>query len=341
MSKNHSKEVKLVRLQKYIADCGVTSRRKAEELMLDGHVKVNQKKITELGTKINPLEDSVMVKGQIIDAVADDHVYIVLNKPRGCVTTVADPEGRKTVMDCVTAVKKRVYPIGRLDYQSEGLLLLTNDGDLGNKIMHPRYEVSKTYEVKVFGKVSDAILKKLRSGVTDDGDFLQPTSVRVVEQLPNKTWLEFRLNEGKNREIRRICEVCGLTIDKLRRVAIGALAIDGIAPGSWSYISKPELLTHLGINIDGTKLPNAKDYVSVKKSLNVRKASKVQKEAKYADNKEFTKYRKEKYQETIKLQKEIREKIAQEKTVEDIKVKPSFSKKPAPKKNHQKKYVKR
>jgi len=328
MSKNHSKEVKLVRLQKYIADCGVTSRRKAEVLIEDGHVKVNQKKITELGTKVNPQEDSVMVKGQIIDAIEGDHVYLVLNKPRGTVTTVSDPEGRKTVMDCVGGVKKRVYPVGRLDYQSEGLLLLTNDGGLANIIMHPRYEVVKTYEVKVFGKVSDSILKKLRMGVTDKGEVLKPMSVRVIEQLPNKTWIEFRLNEGKNREIRRICEACGLTIDKLRRVAIGALAIDGIAPGSWSYITKSELLSGIGINKDGTKSDRILEYVSHKKSVNVKRSSKVQKEAKFADDREFTKYRKETYQETIKLQKEIREKIelAKKEESDNVKALPSYAK---------------
>lgn len=326
MSKNHSKEIKLVRLQKYIADCGVTSRRKAEELIENGHVKVNQRKVTELGTKVNPLEDSVMVKGQIIDSMGVDHVYLVLNKPRGTVTTVSDPEGRKTVMDCIKGVKKRVFPVGRLDYHSEGLLLLTNDGELGNMIMHPRYEIVKTYEVKVFGKISDTLLKKLRAGVQDKGDFLKPISVRVVEQLPNKTWLEFRLNEGKNREIRRICEACGLTIDKLRRVAIGALAIDGIAPGAWSYITKSELLETLGITKDGSKVKMTKEYVSLKKSINVKRSSKIQKEAKYADDKEFTKYRKDKYLETIKLQKEIKEKIQKEKQEKDLKLIGSFAK---------------
>ncbi|MCT4643166.1 MAG: rRNA pseudouridine synthase [Bacteriovoracaceae bacterium] len=328
MSKNHSKEVKLVRLQKYIADCGVTSRRKAEELIENGHVKVNQKKITELGTKVNPEEDSVMVKGQIIDVLSVDHMYLVLNKPRGCVTTVSDPEGRKTVMDYVGGVKARVFPVGRLDYQSEGLLMLTNDGDLANMVMHPKYEVVKTYEVKVFGKINADILKKLRSGITDKGETLKPLSVRVVEQLPNKTWIEFRLNEGKNREIRRICEACGLTIDKLRRVAIGALAIDGIAPGTWSYITKAELLKLLGITKDGSKVKNAGEYVSNKKSINVRKVSKKQKEAKLADDKEFTKYRKETYQATIKLQKEIREKMKEKKAQEakNIPIKASFEK---------------
>tara|TARA_B100001971_G_scaffold129103_1_gene119025 strand:- start:67945 stop:68871 length:927 start_codon:yes stop_codon:yes gene_type:complete len=288
-----------IRLQKYIADCGITSRRKAEDLILQGKVKVNGNICVKLGTKVDTTEDVVMVNDEVIDREAVDHLYLVLNKPRSYVTTMNDPEGRRTVMDLVP-INTRVFPVGRLDYLSEGLLLLTNDGDIANKIIHPRFNVTKTYEVKVFGKVNEAILKKLKAGVTAHDGVLKPKSVRVIEQLPNKTWLEFRLNEGKNREIRRICEACGVTIDKLKRVAIGGLAIDGVAPGKWNYISKSDLLKFIGIKADGTALNGGTEYISPKKSINIRKGSKIQKETTLADSKEFTKFRKEIYFETIR-----------------------------------------
>lgn len=292
------KQANQIRLQKYIADCGVTSRRKAENLIVEGKVKVNDEIVVELGTKVDPLTDVVSVNGEIIDIMSVDHVYLVMNKPRSCVTTVSDPEGRKTVMDLVP-IKTRVFPVGRLDYLSEGLLLLTNDGDFANMVMHPRFEVTKVYEVKVFGRVGEGLLNKLKAGIVSHDGVLKPKSVRIIEQLPSKTWLEFRLNEGKNREIRRICEACGVTIDKLRRVAIGSLSIDQIKPGQWEYITKTELLKKVGINKDGTKRKNAEAYVSPKKSVDVKRSAKKQKNASMADSKDFTKFRKEVYFETL------------------------------------------
>lgn len=295
----------LIRLQKYIADCGVTSRRKAEVLITEGKVKINDKVVKELGTKVDPQTDVVSVNGDIIDILSVDHIYIALNKPRSCMTTVNDPEGRKTVMDLIP-IKTRVFPVGRLDYLSEGLLLLTNDGDFANMIMHPKFEVTKTYEVKVFGRIGEAILNKLKAGIVGHDGILKPKSVRIIEQLPQKTWLEFRLNEGKNREIRRICEACGVTIDKLRRVAIGGLSIDGIQPGRWEYVTKTDLLKQIGINKDGTKNPNAKEYLSTKKSVDVKRSGKKQKDAEMADSKTFTKFRKEVYFETLDSMKKAK-----------------------------------
>lgn len=320
MSKNHSKTSHLIRLQKYIADCGVCSRRKAETLILEGKVKVNDTKVTEMGTKVDPETDIISVSGEVIDLLTVDHIYMVMNKPRGYVTTVSDPEGRKTVMDLMP-IKTRVYPVGRLDYLSEGLLLFTNDGDLANKIMHPSFEVVKTYEVKVFGKVNDVILKRLRAGTSGPDGVLKPKSVRVIEQLPNKTWLEFRLGEGKNREIRRVCEDAGVTVDKLRRVAIGNLAITGIQAGKWEYLTKAELLKSLGINKDGSLRPDYVEYDSLKKTIDVKKSNRKQKEAKFADAKEFGRYRKEEYYTTIKLQNEAKAKKLEEiKNKEESKV---------------------
>lgn len=302
-----------IRLQKYIADCGVTSRRKAEDLIVQGRVKVNDKVVKELGTKVSLEGDVVMVDGEMIDLLSVDHIYIALNKPRSYMTTLSDPEGRKTVMDLIP-IKQRVFPVGRLDYLSEGLLLMTNDGDMANMIMHPKFEVTKVYEVKVFGRVNEMLLNKLKAGIVSHDGILKPKSVRVLEQLPQKTWLEFRLNEGKNREIRRICEAAGVTIDKLRRVAIGNLSIDGLQPGRWEYITKAELLKKIGINKDGSKRANAEVYVSQKRSVDVKKSSKKQKNATIADSKDFTKFRKEIYFETLDNIKKTKAITAQKKT---------------------------
>lgn len=301
-----------VRLQKVIADCGVTSRRKAEGLILDGRVEVNGRVVTELGTKVNPHSDVVQVDGNTLELMAVDKVYIVMNKPRAYMTTLSDPEGRPTVMDLIFGVKQRIFPVGRLDYLSEGLLILTNDGDLANMIMHPKYEVEKVYEVKVFGHVNEGILAKIKRGVMTEDGLLKPKSIRVIEQLPNKTWLEFRLNEGKNREIRKICDAVELTVDKLRRVAIEGLNIQSLSPGRYMFTTKKELLKALGLNEDGTKFTR-RTFLSAKKSLNVAKVSKiVSKTARPADDKKFQNFRKENYYETVQSIKEVKMRQAEE-----------------------------
>ena len=239
------KATKLVRLQKFIADCGITSRRKAENLVEQGKVSVNGRVITEQGVKIDPNTDAVDIEGQFIDQKIVQKIYLVMNKPRGYMTTLSDPEGRRTVMDLCQEISERIYPVGRLDYLSEGLLILTNDGDLAQKIIHPSNNIEKVYEVKVFGAVNETILKKLRQGVRVNGELLKPITVRIIGQLSTKTWLEFHLADGKNREIRKICEGVGLTIDKLKRVAIGNLSVDGISPGSFRLFNKNQLLTQI------------------------------------------------------------------------------------------------
>lgn len=294
-----------IRLQKVIADCGVTSRRKAEGLILDGRVAVNGKVVTELGTKVNPYTDIVQVDGSSIELAAVDKVYIVMNKPRAYMTTLSDPEGRPTVMELIYGVKQRIFPVGRLDYLSEGLLILTNDGDLANMVMHPKYEVEKVYEVKVFGHVNEALLSKIKRGVMSEDGLLKPKSVRVIEQLPNKTWLEFRLNEGKNREIRKICEAVELTVDKLRRVAIEGLNIQSLPVGQYMFTTRKELLKALGLNEHGQKVALRK-FVSAKKTLNATKVAKiVSKTARPADDKKFQAFRKESYYETVASIKEL------------------------------------
>jgi len=295
-----------MRLQKYIADCGVTSRRKAEDLIVEGVVTVNGEVVNELGSKVNPVEDTVQVKGEVIDRDSVDKIYAVLNKPRGIISSVSDPEGRETVVDICRGIKTRVYPVGRLDYLSEGLLIMTNDGEFSNKILHPSYEVTKVYEVKVFGILNEKILTKVRQGIRSEGELLKPLSVRVLKQFQTKTWLEFRLNEGKNREIRRICEACGLTIDKLKRVAIGGLSLDGIKPGKYGLFTKGEIFKLIGLDRDGIKIHRKMEYVSHKKSVSKRKRDKFKsRRGEVANSEKFGIFKKENYNDTIQRRKDL------------------------------------
>ncbi len=286
-----------IRLQKAIADCGVCSRRKAEEYILDGKVTVNNELITEFGVKVDPTKDLIEVNGQLLDRESIEKIYLVLNKPRGYVTSLHDPEGRRTIMDLCGTISERIYPVGRLDYLSEGLLILTNDGELTNIITHPRYDVMKIYEVKVFGIVTQELLSKLRKGAQLREGFVKPRAVRVIKNLRGKTWLEFRLGEGKNREIRRLCEACGITVDKLKRVAIEELSIEGIATGKYRLMSKEMLLSSLGITEDGRKIPGRGEFQSSKKSI--RLGGKTRSGVLASDSK-YRRYRKDAYYDTIK-----------------------------------------
>ena len=234
-----------VRLHKYIAECGITSRRKAEALILAGRVLVGGKRIETLGFKVNPSTQLIQVDGEILSKNSIEKIYLVLHKPRGFVTTLSDPEGRNTVMDLCREINERIYPVGRLDYLSEGLLILTNDGEFAHQVIHPTNKYTRIYEVKIPRIIDEKSLIKLRGGVIQRGSVLKPLSVRIVKRLPKKTWLEFRLGEGKNREIRRICERHGFLIDKLRRVAIGGLTIKGIPPGQFFSFTKKQLLKEI------------------------------------------------------------------------------------------------
>jgi 23S rRNA pseudouridine2605 synthase len=300
-----------LRLQKYIADCGVTSRRKAEHLIIQGRVTVNGDVVTELGSKVDPENDIVLVDGHLADLNSVEPIYLMLHKPRGFVTTLNDPEGRETVMSFVKEISERIYPVGRLDYLSEGLLLMTNDGELANMIMHPKFNVTKVYEVKVFGSITETIINKLKAGAYLEEGFVKPTSVRVIKQLPTKTWLEFRLNEGRNREIRRLCEAVGLTVDKLKRLAIGGLSIEGVAPGNFRLMSKHQMLSLIGLNADGTlmkKEVNAEGFISSKKTIDLKK--KRPQPGTVADDETFKKFRRETYFDSLKLISENKAQVA-------------------------------
>jgi len=252
----------LERLQKIIAAAGIASRRKAEELITSGRVQVNGQTVTELGSKADPEKDHIRVNGKLLHG-AQRHVYLVLNKPKGFVTTVSDPEGRPTVMSLVRGVGSRVYPVGRLDYASEGLLLMTNDGTLAHRLMKAASHVPKTYVVKVSGQPTEDAITKLRGGLsiaTDDGKRVRtsPAKIRIVKEASNP-WYEVTLIEGRNRQIRRMFEEIGHHVEKIKRVKYGPLALD-VPPGKFRPLTMQEvdrLRTASGQNQTPGKLRNA------------------------------------------------------------------------------------
>lgn len=226
-----------LRLQKIIAQAGVVSRRKAEELILEGRVQVNGQTITELGTKADPERDHIRVDGKLLHG-AQKHRYFLLNKPKGFVTTVSDPEGRPTVMQFVQNGGVRVFPVGRLDYQSEGLLLMTNDGELANALTRAAARVEKVYLVKISGRPSEAALDQLRTGIMIErgkpGErkgrvMTAPADIKLIRDAENP-WYEMKLIEGRNREIRKMFEEVGHHVEKIRRVGFGPLVLD-VPPG--------------------------------------------------------------------------------------------------------------
>ena len=242
------------RLQKIIAAAGVASRRKAEELIAAGRVLVNGQPVTALGSKADLEKDHIRVNGKLLKG-AERHVYLLLNKPVGFVTTVSDPEKRPTVMNLIRGVGSRVYPVGRLDYASEGLVIMTNDGTLAHKLMKAASHVPKTYVVKVSGKPSEEAIEKLRGGLsisTDEGKRVRtsPAKIRIVKEA-NNPWYEITLIEGRNRQIRRMFEEVGHHVEKIKRVKYGPLALD-VPPGKFRPLTLREvdrLRTAAGQNV--------------------------------------------------------------------------------------------
>ncbi|MBR6253235.1 MAG: rRNA pseudouridine synthase [Clostridia bacterium] len=233
----------MVRLQKYLAECGLGSRRKCEEFIGTGLVKVNGDIVTELGTKVDPLVDKIEFKDAIINLKPQKKVYLMLNKPIGYVTTVSDEKNRSTVMDLLKGINERIVPVGRLDMYTSGLLLFSNDGDFINKVTHPSHEIAKTYVVKTRGIPSEEDLEKLRSGVRIDDYVTSPAKVEVLlrDNTNNVARLKIEIHEGRNREVRKMVESVGLSTIALRREAIGNLTLEGVERGKWRYLTSDEV----------------------------------------------------------------------------------------------------
>ncbi|MBQ8689962.1 MAG: rRNA pseudouridine synthase [Clostridia bacterium] len=229
-----------IRLQKFIADSGLMSRRAAEVEIERGNVAVNGH-VAFIGMKINPVADIVALKGRRIEYKRREHTYIMMNKPRGYLCSTHDERGRKCVTDLLDGVDARVYPVGRLDLISEGMLLLTDDGELKNRLTHPSTSLPKVYRVKVGGEVGDREYKILTSALEIDGYVIKPVEVSVGEKDESGTVLKMTLHEGRNRQIRKMCEAAGLTVKRLSRVSIGKLKLDGLPMGKWRYLEDEEI----------------------------------------------------------------------------------------------------
>lgn len=231
-----------IRLQKYLASCGIASRRKCEEYILQGKVKVNGQVVTELGTKVNPSKDKIEFNGKEIKNGSKEHVYILLNKPIGYVTTVKDQFGRDSVLDLVK-INKRIVPVGRLDMYTSGALILTDDGEFVYKVTHPKHKIEKTYTVTLKGIPTIEEIEKLKNGVNINGFITSKAKVKILKTdvETNKSRLEITIHEGKNRQIRKMCEAIDKKVLALHRSKIGNIEVKDLKIGTWRYLSPKEI----------------------------------------------------------------------------------------------------
>lgn len=234
------------RLQKVLAAAGVGSRRKCEQMIQEGRVQVNGETVTELGTKVDPQSDAIQVDGRPI--LSEKKVYIMLHKPRGVITSVTDPAGRKTVMDFLKPIKERVYPVGRLDYDTEGLLLLTNDGEFANKLTHPKFHVPKTYLATVKGIPHGSVLEKLAQGIQLEDGMTAPAEVEYydISADQKESVIEITIHEGRNRQVRRMFEAVNHPVIRLKRVRFGSLRLEGLPRSKYRLLTPKEVQELLG-----------------------------------------------------------------------------------------------
>ena len=232
----------IVRLQKYMSMCGIASRRASEQLISEGQVSVNGKKITEQGVKVEIGADTVTVYGKIIKPVQKMY-YVMLNKPVGYISAAKDQFGRPTVTDLLKdEIKARLFPVGRLDYDTEGLILMTNDGDFSYKITHPKHNVEKTYIATLKGGITETGLKKLRQGIElEDGFVTSPAQVRVLDAKEGHTFVQITIHEGKNRQVRHMFEAVGAKVSGLKRISIGSVELGNLPVGRWRYLTSHEI----------------------------------------------------------------------------------------------------
>lgn len=230
----------IVRLQKYIAMCGTASRRGAEKLIADGHVKVNNVKVTELGTKVEIGADKISVDGKPIKPVNKKY-YIMLNKPVGYVSTVKDQFERPTVLDLVNEIPSRMFPVGRLDYETEGLLLLTNDGDFTYRVTHPKFNTNKTYIAIIKGGITVSGLNQLRRGVKIDDYVTSPAEVEMLDASAGRTTFKITIHEGRNRQVRKMFEAVGCKVAYLQRISIGTVELGNLPLGRWRHLTSHEI----------------------------------------------------------------------------------------------------
>jgi pseudouridine synthase len=228
------------RLQKVIAHAGIVSRREAERLITEGRVAVNGCIVTQMGTKVDPARDKVKVDGRLVKSFPGK-VYVLMNKPAGYVSTLKDPQERPVVTDLLDRINTRVFPVGRLDYDAEGVLLLTNDGELAHRLQHPRYGISRTYEVKVKDVPANSELSSLRKGVRLEDGITLPAKAKFLKKTTKNCWLKITLYEGKNRQVKRMCAAIGHPVLKIKRVSLGPLSLGDVKRGTYRHLTRDEV----------------------------------------------------------------------------------------------------
>ena len=267
------------RIQKIISQCGIASRRSAEDMIQEGLVTVNGK-IAELGMKADISKDHIKVRGKLISSPSS-RVYLLFNKPYQCITAMNDPEKRPIVMDYLKRVKARVFPVGRLDYNSEGLLILTNDGELANAVMHPKKKIPKTYQVKINGLLEDKDILRLENGVRLDDGMTKPAKVRVSKKLKANSWITITIHEGKNRQVRRMMDRIGHSAIRLIRTKIASLTLGTLKPGEYRYMTEEEVALLKEELKTGVQAPGSKSAKPVsRKGWAVRSTTKTAKKSK-------------------------------------------------------------